>query len=287
MKILLFGATGMAGSAIRNNLLKQGIEVLGVSRSGPDLICDITDENHISNSLYSNQFDAVINAAALININKCEDAPLESWMVNAKAVSIITNICNELDLPLLHISSDHFYTYGDNYPHQESDPIFCVNEYARHKLAAECYALSYSNSLVLRTSILGKSTKNENGLIDWAIESLIRQDQIELFSDAWTSSMDVETFSKYAIKLFLEKKHRGLLNLASSEVYSKEELIRKLADMLGIDHSNCLSGSVKRLSNRANCLGLDVSLAQKLLRKRLPTMEEVCTNLINNYNFTA
>jgi len=57
--------------------------------------------------------------------------------------------------------------------------------------------------------------------------------------------------------------------------------------MLGIDHSNCLSGSVKRLSNRANCLGLDVSLAQKLLRKRLPTMEEVCTNLINNYNFTA
>ena len=287
MKVLLFGATGMAGSSIKHELLERSIEVVGVSRSGSDLSCDIKDENQIASVLCSDQFDAVINAAAQININRCDQDPLESWKVNAKAVSIIANFCNELDIPLLHISTDHFYTYGDNYPHKESDPVFCVNEYARHKFAAECFALNYSGSLVLRTSILGKSTKGQKSLIDWAIDSLQRQDKIELFCDAWTSSLDVETFSKYAINLFLDVRHKGLLNLASSEVYSKERLIRKLADMLQIDHSKCFSGSVKRLSNRPNCLGLDVSVAQNLLNNSLPTLEEVCTNLISNYRFDA
>jgi dTDP-4-dehydrorhamnose reductase len=287
MKVLLFGATGMAGSSIKHELLERSIEVVGVSRSGSDLSCDIKDENQIASVLCSDQFDAVINAAAQININRCDQDPLESWKVNAKAVSIIANFCNELDIPLLHISTDHFYTYGDNYPHKESDPVFCVNEYARHKFAAECFALNYSGSLVLRTSILGKSTKGQKSLIDWAIDSLQRQDKIELFCDAWTSSLDVETFSKYAINLFLDVRHKGLLNLASSEVYSKERLIRKLADMLQIDHSKCFSGSVKRLSNRPNCLGLDVSVAQNLLSNSLPTLEEVCTNLISNYRFGA
>ena len=98
MKVLLFGATGMAGSSIKHELLERSIEVVGVSRSGSDLSCDIKDENQIASVLCSDQFDAVINAAAQININRCDQDPLESWKVNAKAVSIIANFCNELDI---------------------------------------------------------------------------------------------------------------------------------------------------------------------------------------------
>ena len=287
MKVLLFGATGMAGSAFRHELVKRNVQVVGASRTGSDLTCDIEDENQIARVMCGDSYDAVINAAAQIDINKCEQDPLESWKVNAKAVSVITNLCNELDVPFLHISTDHFYTYGDNYPHKETDPIFCVNEYARHKLAAESFALNYSDALVLRTSILGKHAKSKRGLVDWAIDSLLQQEEIELFCDAWTSSLDVETFVNYAVELFLERNQRGLMNLASSEVYSKEQLIRKLADMLHIDHSNCLTGSIKRLSNRPNCLGLDTSVAQKILGKRLPNLDEVCANLANRYDFDA
>lgn len=285
MKVLLFGATGLAGTSIKHELLEQSVEVVGVARSDSDITADIQDESQIMHVFHSGHYDAVINAAAQVDVNRCEQDPLQSWKVNAKAVSTITNLCHELDIPLLHISTDHFYTYGDDYPHKESDPVFCVNEYARHKLAAECFALNYSGTLVLRTSILGKSTKGPKSLIDWAVDSLLRQDRIELFSDAWTSSLDIKTFSKYAVELFLEQNRRGLLNLASSEVYSKEQLIRKLANMLQIDDSRCISKSIKKLSNRPNCLGLDASKAQKLLKDRLPTMEEVCSNLVNNYDF--
>ena len=286
MKVLLLGATGLAGTAIKRELLKRSVKVIGVSRSGSEISCDVGDENKITRILLRGHYDAIINAVAQTDINRCEIDPLESWKINAKIVSLLTNFSNELNIPLLQISTDHFYNYGDNHPHKETDPVFCVNEYARHKYAAEFFALASPISLVLRTSILGVRKKNQKSLVEWAIQSLLQRDEIELFHDAWTSSVDVETFARCALKLFFDENYRGLLNLASSQVYSKEQLIRKLGDMLDLDHSKCLSTSIKSISNRANCLGLDVSKAEDLLKDKLPNLDKVCSNLINNHQFT-
>lgn len=287
MRALLLGATGMAGSAIKKELLRRGVTVIGVARSGSDTSCDLADQTQVAELLRSYRFDALINAAAQVDINRCETDPLESWVLNAKLVSILGNFSFEFETPLLQISTDHFYNYGDRYAHRETDPVFCVNEYARHKYAAEFFALTSPNSLVLRTSILGLRNKGQHSLIDWAIESLLKRQEIELFSDAWTSSIAVQTFAKIALKLFLDLQYRGLLNVASSEVYSKEQLIRKLADILDLDHSNCLSGSVAKMNNRANCLGLDVTKAERLLDQKMPSMEEVCHCLVDDCNLNG
>ncbi len=229
MKILLLGATGMAGTAIKTELIKRGIEVVGVSRSGSELSCDITDENQIARVLCSGQFNALINAAAQVDVNKCELDPLESWKINAKFVSILANFSYELDIPLLQISTDHFYTYGDNNPHKETDPVFCVNEYARHKYAAEIFALASPSSLVLRTSILGVRKNGQQSLIEWAINSLLQQDKIELFCDAWTSSLDVDTFAKYAIKLFLDENELRPASICLNFVKRENVIINNLS----------------------------------------------------------
>ena len=68
------------------------------------------------------------------------------------------------------------------------------------------------------------------------LNALIRGDSIDLFHDAWTSSIDVEAFANIALNL-LDIQYRGLLNVGASEVYSKEQLVRTLADILQLDHS--------------------------------------------------
>ena len=287
MKVLLLGATGMAGTAIKHELLKRNIQVTGVSRSGSELSCDITQEGQIADIVRNDRYDAFINAAAQVNIKKCELDPFESWKINAKIVSNLTNFCQELNIPLLQISTDHFFTYGENYAHKESDPVYCVNEYARHKYAAECFALASPSSLVLRTSILGVRKDDQKSLFEWAIQSLLQQEEIELFCDAWTSSIDVATFAKCALHLFFDQNCKGLLNVAAREVYSKEQLVRKLADKLNLDHSKCKSSSIKKFSNQPNCLGLDVSKAQRLLKEKLPDLDQVCQNLLNTYKFSS
>ena len=282
MKVLLLGSTGMAGSALKRSLESRNFSVTGIARTKSDHDCDLTDENNLSNVLNMKKYDVIINSAALVNIDYCEENSYASWMINSKLVSVLANWSYKKNIPLLHISTDHFYDYGDNNPHKEEDPICCVNEYSRHKYAAEAFALSSKNSLILRTSILGYREFGQGGLIQWAISNLIKNKKIELFYDAWTSSIDVDSFADIAIRLFLDEKQRGVINVASREVYSKEQIIRCLADMLSINHHQCKSVSIKSyFLNRPSCLGLDVSKVEKILNIKMPSMQDVCLALIS------
>lgn len=285
MKILLLGSTGMAGSAIYKSLEEREISVVGVARNNSDYNCDLTDESQLSNMLNKHTCDAIINAAALVNVDYCERNPTESWKINSKLVSILANFVNKTGVSLLQISTDHFYTYGENLPHKEDDTIMCINEYSRHKYAAEAFALTSKNSLVVRTSIVGSRARGDKSLVEWAIHMLNENQSMALFHDAWTSSLDVNTFADIAVNLFLDIKYRGIINVAAGEVYSKEQLIRRLADMLSLNQGNCTSESVnRRYSNRPNCLGLDVSQAERLLGKKMPELDEVCAALISQLN---
>lgn len=281
MTVLLLGSTGMAGTSFKNALNAKGISVLGVARSCSDFNCDLTDEFQLSNVLRLKNYDAIINCAALVNVDYCEKNSIESWKINAKLVSLLANWCQKSEVPLLHISTDYFYNYGDNIPHKEEDPIFCVNEYSRHKYAAEAFALTFKKSLVIRTSIVS-SREPKKSLVKWAIDSLQRGEPIELFYDAWTSSIDVDTFVELALCLFFHIGHRGVINLAAGEVYSKEQLILRLAEKLSIKHRRCISTSIKKnFFNRPNCLGLDVTKAEKLLNKKMPSLTDVCDSLVS------
>lgn len=280
MNILLLGSTGMAGAAISEFLKSQGISVTGIARKNADYNCDISIDSSLVEVLSMQKYGAIINAAANVNIEFCEKNPLESWAVNAKPLLTLAKWSEKFDKPLLHISTDHFFPYGGNKAHTEKDRVYIRNEYARQKYAAERYALAARHSLVIRTSILGTRSSGDQGLTEWAVGELSNRRTINLFGDAWTSSIDVQSFARFSWTVFFEKKHRGLLNLAAREVYSKAAFIRCIAGKLGLDHGNCVSASVKdTFANHPNCLGLDVSNAEEILGEKLPTMEEVCNQL--------
>ena len=72
----------------------------------------------------------------------------------------------------------------------------------------------------------------QGSLVQWAISNLIKNKKIELFYDAWTSSIDVDSFARYSNEAFFRRRAVRVINGRSSEVYSKEQIIRCLADML-------------------------------------------------------
>lgn len=280
MKVLLLGATGMSGLVIKSDLENRGVEVIGVARSGADVNSDLGDSDHVEEILADDSFDAYINAAALTDIAKCEAEPLESWRINAKLVSILANSSQKHCIPLMQMSTDHYYDYGGDLPHSENDRVVLMNEYARHKYAAEAFALTSEHALVIRTSILGRRVNGLPSLVDWAIKSLQSDEELELFRDAWTSSIDVYTFSEIALMLLFDYKFRGLINVGSHYVYSKETLVRKLADVLGLNHTHHRSVSIRSTLNRPNCLGLDVTKAEQLLARKMPDLDQICRSLV-------
>jgi len=285
LKILITGITGMLGQALENEAQFRGHSLVGLAQDGGDYRMDITDLAMLERLVRAEAPDVIIHTAANTNLNACEESPGQAYLVNARPVATLSEICMQLNIYLIHISTDHYYSSGNRFLHDETSPIQLLNEYARSKYTAEAFALTNPTSLVLRTNIVGFRGRGIPTFIEWAIEGLRTGVPITLFDDFYTSSIDVKQFSRYLFDL-LPSRPKGILNLAAREVCDKKTFVLHLAERLNFDISNVTTGSVMSLvgPKRANCLGLDVSVAECLLGYNLPTTLQVIESIVSDYH---
>lgn len=286
MKILLIGSTGMLGQALLKEIRLRNIEVVTVARSRSTYLLDLYCESEkLVKIIKDEKPNIVINAAALINLQVCEEFPEKAYLLNAGIVNDIGLACREINCYFIQISTDHYYINDGKVLHNEEDEIHLVNEYAKTKYAGECFALTYSRSLVVRTNIVGfRNKRNEPTFIEWVIRSLNAGETITGFDDFYTSSIDVRTFSNILFEL-IEKKLVGIINIASADVVSKYEFIYSIAKELGKEQ-NVLRGKMSQLReiNRADSLGLDTTkLKDNLDKQFIPTSSEVIKRLLKQY----
>ena len=286
MKILVIGSTGLLGQTLVSEIKKRGIDVVGIARSNADISCDITDGNSLQHNIKIANPDIIINCAALVNLDKCEKNPEYAYMVNARPAAIISELATKENIYFIQISTDHYYKDDGNMKHSEDYPVRLLNEYARTKYAAEKFALTCSNSLVVRTNIVGfRNKKDTPTFIEWVIKNINDDAPMTLYYDYFTSSIHVKQFSSSLLDI-IEKNHTGLLNLASREVSSKETFIRTLAKKMDIELTNSTIGSLKDSGGaiiRAESNGLDVEIAEGILGYRLPSLDDVIECIIEEY----
>jgi dTDP-4-dehydrorhamnose reductase len=271
----------MLGIALSKEVIRRGAEYVGVARRNASVCFDVSDDAALSDFLRRERFDVIINTVAIIDHAACEAQPGLAYMVNSRPSSIIVNAIRRCYF--VQISTDGYFTGDGSQKHNESSRVVLLNEYARTKFAAEMFALGSSESLVVRTNIVGFRNNKKATFVEWVVNSCKHEDHITLFDDYFVSSISVSLFSKALLDL-IEKKTYGMINLASSEVFSKAEFIRTLVEVFGLCLKNITTGSVKKLPfHRAESLGLDVSRAEKILKYRLPTLNDVILNLKDEY----
>lgn len=282
-KILVLGSNGLAGQEFKIQLKQHQCVLKTVARVNSDFNLDLNNFETLLSMLKNYEPDVIINCCAVVDLYKCELSPFKSRRINYSLVELLSDWCNAHGKKLLQISTDHYYNYGDDYAHKEFDPIVTLNEYSRQKLSAEFVAMCCPSSLVLRTSITGvKNLNNPITFFDWAYDVCINSKEATLFTDAYTSTLDISTFVKFAIKL-VQLDASGLYNLASSEVYTKAEFVIGLAELIGVTTENFSESSILDLSsNKANCLGLNIEKLTMLIPEELPNMESVLKNLCKN-----
>ena len=283
MKVLILGSTGLAGQSFYKLCESKGFETLGLARKNADICLDISDPSSLCSALSQVNPDLVINSSALTDINTCDSQPSLCWSVNTIPLYTLSKWSKTYHKPLLQISTDHFYK-GAKSAHSENEEVSLFNQYAASKYSAESLALTSPFSLVLRTSILGFRGWENPTLVEWVINSLKKETSMNVFYDAWSSSIDVDTFARISLQLVLKKGLTGLYNLAADEVYSKSSLISEIANQIGGYHAKLVPTSILRtLPNRANSLGLDVGRVKSVLDEDLPSMTQVVSSLIENY----
>lgn len=278
--ILLLGDSGLLGQAFQREAKMRELPLRGASRSSADLTCDITDDRALAELLDSVRPGLVVNCAALVDVAACERNPGACYRINARPLVELIRWSIEHTQPFIQISTDHFYSRGGDRAHQEDEPVDLCNEYAVSKFLAEQLALTAPQALVLRTSIVGVRRWDRPTFAEWAIAAIEGDAPFTVFEDAYTSSIDVGTFTGATLDLAFGGAG-GLLNLAAREVYSKADFVREMARQLGRTLDHAQSASVLTLTPpRPSCLGLNVRRAEGYLGRRLPGLTEVVTSVL-------
>ena len=82
-KLLICGINGQLGSALKKNFSGE-FDVYGLDResAGKTFSCDITDASNVSDIITKLNPDVVINAAALVDADKCETEKQLAYDIN-------------------------------------------------------------------------------------------------------------------------------------------------------------------------------------------------------------
>ena len=126
--ILVFGKTGQ----VATELQRLG-EVLALGRDQADLATPAA----CADAIRTHAPRAVINAAAYTAVDRAEAEGALATIINGDAPTAIAQACAELDIPLIHISTDYVFAGTGDAPWQPDDPTVPQNAYGRSKLAGE------------------------------------------------------------------------------------------------------------------------------------------------------
>lgn len=143
MRILLTGANGQVGDALRASLPRLG-EVVCATRDGrlaaDGSSCEVADLDRpaeLATLLQRVAPDVVVNTAAYTAVDRAEAERETAFRINAEAVAALAAACAARDALLVHYSTDYVFPGDDPHPRREDDPTGPVNAYGASKLAGE------------------------------------------------------------------------------------------------------------------------------------------------------
>jgi len=142
MRLLLLGANGQVGDALRDALAPLG-EVIAATRSGqlPDgaaaETADLATPGQLPALVDRVAPDLVVNAAAYTAVDRAESEPELAFRVNAEAPATLARACAAAGIGLVHFSTDYVFDGSQSRPWREDDPTGPLGVYGQSKLAGE------------------------------------------------------------------------------------------------------------------------------------------------------
>ncbi len=149
-KIVITGGTGRFGSALKK--IKTNHKLICPTRKQ----MDITKINSIKSFLKRKRPKILIHLAGLSRpMIQHEKKISESINLNIVATSNLVNVCSEMKIKIIYVSTSYVYPEKKGY-HKETDPLLPWNNYGWSKLGGECAVQMYKNSLIIRACVSEK-----------------------------------------------------------------------------------------------------------------------------------
>ncbi|WP_312432899.1 SDR family oxidoreductase [Lacrimispora sp.] len=221
MKILVLGATGMAGHMISLYFKECGHHVVSFSTT-PFLHCEnivgnAFDTELLKKVISKGKFDGIINCIGILNKN-AEDNKALAVYLNSYLPHQLVDLTKETKTKVLHMSTDCVFSGRTGNYTEES---FRDGEtfYDRSKALGE---ISDSKNLTFRNSIVGPDMNEHGiGLFNWFMKQGCT---INGYTGAMWTGVTTLTLAK-AMEKALQENLSGLYNLVNNTSISKFDLL--------------------------------------------------------------
>jgi dTDP-4-dehydrorhamnose reductase len=126
------GGTGLVGQAVCAALVQYKHTVCA---TGSEV--DIADPDSVAAHLQHNPCDAIINCAAMTQVDLCETEAERAMRINGRGPEVLALAAREHGAAVVHISSDYVFDGASPEPRTEGHPVGPQSAYGHSKLAGE------------------------------------------------------------------------------------------------------------------------------------------------------
>lgn len=269
MKILITGAHGLLGPYLLDAF--DGHDI----RCPPRSAIDLNDRADVKSLILDDMPDVVVHAAAMTNVDECDDEPLKAIAANRDTTHHIVEFLRPTS-KMVYISTDMVYPDIPG-PHVEPDAR-PINMYGRTKLAGEHCAKVNPRHLILRTNFFGPSkTPGRQSYSDFVIQTATDGPMRIFFNDVWWSPLHMQTLCTLILELVVDDVI-GIYNLGSQNGTTKADFALCLIKHKGLQFGKFALGPSRFKVPRPKDLRLDCSRLMAM-GYQLPKLEEEIAKL--------
>lgn len=279
MKILITGSNGLLGQKLIEYYKNSAQNELIATARGEDRFpeklgyiyesLDITKEAEVNRVVDKYKPNAIINAAAMTNVDACESDREGCDELNITAVKYLVQAANRIGAHFTQVSTDFIFN-GTHGPVTESEIPDPLSYYGHSKLKAEQYVMQNSNNWAIARTVLVYgivSDMSRSNIVLWAKGALESGKEINVVSDQFRTPTLAEDLA-IGCALIADKKATGIYNISGKDFMSVFDLVFQVADFWNLDKSLLKMSSsegIKQPAKRPPITGFIVDKARKEL----------------------
>jgi len=291
MKLLIPGVSGLLGINLAQEMMGKH-EIIGIDRGKLNnapfevLHRDLSDASGFDSILDSEKPEAVINCAALANLEDCEENPELAKQINVDVPRQMARACKAKNIPFVHISTDAVFDGEKDDFYTEDDKPNPLSVYAKTKLEGEWAVLTESpEAIVARVNFYGWSLNGRRSLAEFFVNNLMNNKSMSGFTDVLFCPMLVNDTARLLVKM-LEKNLHGLYHLVGPHAMSKYQFGVEIARKFKLKESEITPKSVVfggLIAKRSNNLSLSTRKLSTDLGESLPEFSTGLSEFYTQY----
>ncbi len=241
--LLIVGGSGLVGSKVAAAAQARGDRVVATTRGAPPKIpgvefVELAKEDVDAGRALLRKVhpDAVVDTAAMHNVDKCEEDRDLAWRINAGSTGALAQTTTDLGARYLFISTDFVFD-GAKGGYREADVARPVNVYGETKLQGEHAVLAASpEHLVVRPSVIYGWDDTRLNFATWMMTQVREGKSVNIVTD-WIGSPTLADSLAEACLRLLDAKDGGVYHLAGKDALSRYDFAMRLAKAFHLDTS--------------------------------------------------